>query len=250
MSDKGAFTGADRRRAGKFGHCDGGTPFLDEIGDMPPLMQTKLLRVLQEQQFERVGGTETVKTDVRLIAATNRNLGRLVSEGAFRPDLYYRLNVFPIRLPAYVHQLLVKWRRAAAALEAELGRPATEEEIASHLRLSRRKLKLVRQAIDIVSACPQHDQVDAPSVDEMISDRRGQTPFEQTASSEMLDVVLDRLTQLEEREQTVLRLRFGPDGEDPRTLNEIGDQLGLTRERVRQIERVAMKKLGDLLEAC
>jgi two-component system nitrogen regulation response regulator GlnG len=97
--EKGAFTGADRRRIGKFEQCSGGTLFLDEIGDMTPMTQTKILRVLQGQQFERVGGGETVRADVRLIAATNRDLEAMVAEGPFRGDLYYRLNVFTIRLP-------------------------------------------------------------------------------------------------------------------------------------------------------
>ncbi|MCC6417853.1 MAG: sigma-54-dependent Fis family transcriptional regulator [Gemmataceae bacterium] len=97
--EKGAFTGAERRRIGKFEQCSGGTLFLDEIGDMSPLTQTKLLRLLQEQRFERVGGNETIQTDVRLIAATNRDLEGLVTAGRFRSDLYYRLNVFSIRLP-------------------------------------------------------------------------------------------------------------------------------------------------------
>jgi two-component system nitrogen regulation response regulator GlnG len=98
--ERGAFTGADRQRVGKFEQCHEGTLFLDEIGDMTPLTQTKVLRVLQEQAFERVGGTETVRTNVRLIAATNADLGRLVADGRFRQDLYFRLNVFPIQLPA------------------------------------------------------------------------------------------------------------------------------------------------------
>jgi two-component system nitrogen regulation response regulator GlnG len=97
--EKGAFTGAERKRVGKFEQCSGGTLFLDEIGDMTPLTQTKVLRVLQEQAFERVGGGETVRTDVRLIAATNRDLEKLVASGQFRADLYYRLNVFSIKLP-------------------------------------------------------------------------------------------------------------------------------------------------------
>src|SRR5262249_30251392 len=92
--EKGSFTGAYHRRVGKFEQCSGGTLFLDEIGDMTPLTQTKLLRVLQEQTFERVGGNDTIQTDVRLIAATNRNLERLVATGRFRKDLYYRLNVY------------------------------------------------------------------------------------------------------------------------------------------------------------
>jgi DNA-binding NtrC family response regulator len=98
--EKGAFTGADRRRIGKFEQVSGGTLFLDEIGDMPLALQAKMLRVLQEQEFERVGGNETVRTDVRLIAATHRDLKTWASDGKFRPDLYYRLSVFTIHLPA------------------------------------------------------------------------------------------------------------------------------------------------------
>jgi nitrogen regulation protein NR(I) len=97
--EKGAFTGADRRRIGKFEQCNGGTLFLDEIGDMPLATQGKILRLLQDQKFERVGGNETIQTDVRLIAATNRDLKAFSEQGKFRPDLYYRLSVFTIRLP-------------------------------------------------------------------------------------------------------------------------------------------------------
>ena len=97
--EKGAFTGADRRRIGRFEQCNGGTLFLDEIGDMPLTLQAKLLRVLQEQTFERVGGAETVTTDVRIISATHRDLVARVSEGTFRADLFYRLAVFNIHLP-------------------------------------------------------------------------------------------------------------------------------------------------------
>jgi DNA-binding NtrC family response regulator len=97
--EKGAFTGAERRRIGKFEQCNGGTILLDEVGDMPPPAQAKLLRVLQEQVFERLGGGETIRTDVRLIAATHRDLKAWSVEGRFRPDLYYRLGVFTIHLP-------------------------------------------------------------------------------------------------------------------------------------------------------
>src|SRR5207245_4435072 len=92
--EKGAFTGADRRRIGKFEQCNGGTIFLDEIGDMPLALQAKILRWLQDQTFERRGGNETVRTDVRLIAASHRDLKAWAAEGKFRPDLYYRLGVF------------------------------------------------------------------------------------------------------------------------------------------------------------
>jgi two-component system nitrogen regulation response regulator GlnG len=97
--EKGAFTGAERRRIGKFEQGNGGTLFLDEVGDMTPLTQTKILRVLQEQRFERVGGSEPLRTDARLIAATNADLERLVATARFRSDLYFRLRVFTIRLP-------------------------------------------------------------------------------------------------------------------------------------------------------
>ncbi len=97
--EEGAFTGATSRRRGKFEQADGGTLFLDEVGDLPRELQGKLLRVLQEQSFERVGGSETITTDVRIVAATNKHLQAEVEEGAFREDLFYRLNVFPLRLP-------------------------------------------------------------------------------------------------------------------------------------------------------
>jgi two-component system, NtrC family, response regulator AtoC len=97
--EKGAFTGADRRRIGKFEQCNGGTLFLDEMGDMPLALQAKVLRLLQAQVFERLGGNETVRTDVRLIAASHRDLKAWSAEGKFRPDLYYRLGVFTIHLP-------------------------------------------------------------------------------------------------------------------------------------------------------
>ena len=97
--EKGAFTGADKQRIGRFEQADGGTLFLDEIGDMSPNTQAKILRVLQEQEFERLGGTRTIKADVRLIAATNRDLTTMVEAGTFRDDLYYRLNVVAIEMP-------------------------------------------------------------------------------------------------------------------------------------------------------
>ncbi len=97
--EKGAFTSADKQRIGRFEQADGGSLFLDEVGDMSPSTQAKILRVLQEHEFERLGGTKTIKVDVRLIAATNRDLAEMVAMGTFREDLYYRLNVVSIDMP-------------------------------------------------------------------------------------------------------------------------------------------------------
>jgi formate hydrogenlyase transcriptional activator len=98
--ERGAFTGALQRRLGRFESADGGTLFLDEVGELPPEAQVALLRVLQDREFERVGGSHTISVDVRVLAATNRDLGAAVAQGTFRQDLFYRLNVFPIQMPA------------------------------------------------------------------------------------------------------------------------------------------------------
>jgi two-component system nitrogen regulation response regulator GlnG len=127
--EKGAFTGADRKRIGKFEQVSGGTLFLDEVGDMPLALQAKVLRVLQEQAFEPVGGNETVRTDVRLTAATHRDLKTWSEQGKFRPDLYYRLNVFTIHLPPLRERgddLAVLVRHFVRRFSRELGREVQE----------------------------------------------------------------------------------------------------------------------------
>src|SRR5438105_10377806 len=127
--EKGAFTGADRKRIGKFEQCNGGTLFLDEVGDMPLALQAKMLRLLQEQSFERVGGNETVRTDVRLIAATHHDLKADSAEGKFRPDLFYRLGVFTIHLPALRERgddLPLLARHYLRRFSGELGREVRE----------------------------------------------------------------------------------------------------------------------------
>jgi DNA-binding NtrC family response regulator len=124
--EKGSFTGADHRRIGKFEQCNGGTIFLDEVGDMAPLSQAKLLRLLQEQRFERVGGNETIKTDVRIIAATNRDLEAMTASGTFRTDLYYRLNGFTIKVPPLRERgddLLLLIEAILSRLARDLGKP-------------------------------------------------------------------------------------------------------------------------------
>lgn len=137
--DKGAFTGADKARRGRFEVADGGTLFLDEVGEMSAALQAKLLRVLQERSFERVGGTTTLDVDVRLVAATHRDLRAEVKRGAFREDLYYRLHVVPVCLPPlrergrdvvllarrFLGELGRRYKREAL----RLGRPAEAAEL-------------------------------------------------------------------------------------------------------------------------
>ena len=139
--EKGAFTGALNARKGRFEMADGGTLLLDEIGDMPLPMQVKLLRVLQERSFERVGGTQTIKCNVRVIAATHRDLEAQIARGGFREDLYYRLNVFPIEMPAL--------RERAEDL------PALVEVIAARLaREGRGSLRFAADALAALAAYP------------------------------------------------------------------------------------------------
>ncbi len=124
--EKGSFTGAMERRRGRFELADGGTLFLDEVGDLPMEVQIKLLRTLQEREFERVGGNETIKVDVRVVSATNRNLEKMIEEGEFREDLYYRLNVFPINLPPLrdrLDDLPVLANHFAAKFARQMGTP-------------------------------------------------------------------------------------------------------------------------------
>ncbi|GAB2594915.1 sigma-54 dependent transcriptional regulator [Nitrincola alkalisediminis] len=138
--ERGAFTGAISSRAGRFEMANGGTLFLDEIGDMPLPMQVKLLRVLQERQFERVGGSKTIEVDVRIITATHKHLETMIHEGEFREDLYYRLNVFPIEvpplreriedLPLLINELVQ--RLAAQGLDPIQFHPAALESLRCH----------------------------------------------------------------------------------------------------------------------
>jgi transcriptional regulator with GAF, ATPase, and Fis domain len=138
--ERGAFTGADKMKPGRFEMAAGGTLFLDEVGELPPTVQAKLLRVLQEHEFQRVGGTATLKADVRLVAATNRDLERAVSAGTFREDLFYRLNVFRIHLPALRERgddVLLLARHFVREIGARLGRgePVVSRDAEEALRM-------------------------------------------------------------------------------------------------------------------
>jgi transcriptional regulator with GAF, ATPase, and Fis domain len=137
--EKGSFTGALQRRVGRFELAEGGTIFLDEVGDLPPDTQVALLRVLQEREFERVGGTQSIKVNVRVIAATNRDLNAAVSSGSFRSDLFYRLQVFPIEIPP------LRERREDIALLVEYFIDRYARKARKNIRrVSRQTLKLLQ----------------------------------------------------------------------------------------------------------
>jgi len=135
--ERGSFTGASQERKGRFEMAHGGTLFLDEIGDISPAFQTKLLRVLQEREFERVGGSKTIRVDVRLVAATNRNLEEAVAKGEFREDLYYRINVVSIFLPS------LRERREDVPLLAEYFLRHANEESDKHLKFSQEAMQVL-----------------------------------------------------------------------------------------------------------
>jgi sigma-54 specific flagellar transcriptional regulator A len=199
--EKGAFTGALTTRQGRFEIAEGGTLFLDEIGDMPMPMQVKLLRVLQERTFERVGSNKSLSTDVRVIAATHRNLEDSIASGAFREDLYYRLNVFPIEMPALrermedvpllANELIVRLQR--------LGRGAFQLTPAAYASLSRypwpgnvRELANLMERLAIMFADGVVDYGDLPEkyqVEGVGADQSFAMPELQTASPAVLPAV-------------------------------------------------------------
>ncbi len=163
--EKGAFTGATEKRLGRFELAHGGTIFLDEIGEVPAEVQVKLLRVLQEHEFERLGGRETIRVDVRVIAATNRDLLRAVADGAFRQDLYYRLNVFPLRVPSLrerredipllVHYFVTRYAARIGRKISAVAEEAMERLVAYPWPGNVRELENVIERAVILSAGPE-----------------------------------------------------------------------------------------------
>ncbi|HKL25181.1 MAG TPA: sigma-54 dependent transcriptional regulator, partial [Desulfuromonadales bacterium] len=157
--EKGAFTGAAKQKAGLFESAEGGTIFLDEIGELPAMMQVKLLRVLQENEYRRVGGTKSLQTDVRVLAATNRNLEEAVAEGSFREDLYYRFNVIRIDLPALRQRredipamIDFFWERFTGQLEVKVDESAMRRLIDYHWPGNVRELENVIERATVLGA--------------------------------------------------------------------------------------------------
>jgi len=215
--ERGAFTGATARREGRFALADGGTIFLDEIGDLPLELQGKLLRVLQEGEFEPVGGSRTRRVDVRIIAATNRDLEEAVQAGAFRADLYYRLGVFPLHLPPLRDRgedVLVLAERLAATLARRLGRTAPRLEAADVAALlgyawpgNVRELRNVLERALITSADGRlHLARALPAAGPVAAPEEGEPPRDRRILSEQALRRLERDNMLAALERTGWRI--------------------------------------------
>src|SRR5690606_17719199 len=180
--EKGAFTGAVNRSIGKFEEAHGGTPFLDEIGDMPPEAQTRLLRALQSGRIRRVGGREEIAIDVRIIAATNRDLAPMIAAGTFREDLYYRLNVVPIHLPPLrerkgdVRPLTRHFLRQAAEEGLPQRRLSAEAAALMEAHPWRGNVRELRNFVFRAALLSREEEIDVATVRQMLAERGGDEP--------------------------------------------------------------------------
>jgi transcriptional regulator with PAS, ATPase and Fis domain len=202
--EKGSFTGATHQKKGKFEMADGGTVFLDEIGDMPMATQAKLLRALQEKEFERVGGTAPIRVDVRFIAATNKNLLQMIQEGRFREDLYFRLNVFSILVPPLRERredisALTGHFLEAAARPAKLSAAALQVLIGHPWAGNIRELKNVIERASIMS---EDGIIDVAHLPETI--RQGNQKVFRSLSA---DLPIDERMKLLEKEMIIDALK-------------------------------------------
>ncbi len=256
--EKGAFTGADRRRIGKFEQCNGGTIFLDEVGDMSPVTQSKVLRLLQEQRFERVGGTETIATDVRIISATNRDLEKMVEEGEFRLDLFHRLNAFEILLPAlrergedlprliehYLHRFNESLGKSISGFSEEAARlltnfrwPGNIRQLQSVIRKSMLMATspvilpefLPEEVVSQASSSNGRKPVSAVNEDESGFDRFCQQRHEAGSNN----LYAEALEWMERR--LVTRVLQGCDGNQSKAAEQLGITRGSLRTKIRSL---------------
>ena len=228
--EKGAFTGASNRKRGKFEVANSGTIFLDEIGDMSLKTQAKILRILQEQKFERVGGTRTLTVNVRVIAASNKDLEREIEKGAFREDLYYRLNVIPIEVPPLRNRtedipLLVETFLKEFSEEGHCGLKTVTPRAIEHLKLYRwpgnvRELKNLVERLAIMTESEVIDEADIPS-----SYKRKDT---MTLEAGILDV--DSLKEAKKEFEKMYILRRLSENEN--NISQTADSIGVERSHL------------------
>ncbi|MAE93408.1 MAG: hypothetical protein CL910_01980 [Deltaproteobacteria bacterium] len=240
--EKGAFTGADARRAGRFEAADGGTIFLDEIGDMAPETQAKVLRVLQERSFERVGGTKPIEVDVRIVAATHRDLEKDVASGRFREDLYYRLKVVELKLPA-----LRERREDLAALADRFGRQVAERLGRPQKALAEEALgalarhgwpgnvRELRNVIEQAAVLAAEDEIKAEDLN--LSGGSGVTPFDDAEPLPGQSFSDAKKASVERFERNyLLRALRAHDGNISRTADAIGMVRQSLQQKIRDLD--------------
>lgn len=226
---KGAFTGAIKDKLGKFELANGGTIFLDEIGDISKEMQVKLLRVLQEREFERVGGTQTIKVNIRLIAATNKNLEKMVKEGAFREDLYYRLNVIPVTLPPLrkrkgdIPLLVEHFIEKICKRENIQGKKITADVLEAFERYHwPGNIRELENIIERMIALSEEDILDQYSLPKYMN------VSIKNENKSMINLIDGELTTLEAYEKQIIKLAL----EKYKSYNKAGKVLGITHRTV------------------
>ena len=259
--EKGAFTGAIRMKVGKFEYGDGGTIFLDEIGEIPPLLQVKILRILQEREFERIGGNQPIKVDVRIIAATHKDLPQAISRGEFREDLYYRLNVVPLHLPPLrerredipllARHFLLKYREKFKKEMDAISQESLNRMLLYSWPGNVRELENVIERAVIMSKGSLIQAVDLP---EEKTSRAPEPAGDSRLSKALYDLPLAEAAEMFERsycEETLRRSegRVGAaarhSGVNPRSFNRKMNRYGLNKQHYKTKKTDRMGKMGQ-----
>ena len=240
--EKGAFTGAEARRAGRFEAAQGGTIFLDEIGDMAPETQAKVLRVLQERSLERVGGSQSIDVDVRVIAATHRDLEKDVAEGRFREDLYYRLKVVPIELPPLRERredIPALSDRFLSQVAERLGREKKQLSTEALQRLARHawpgNVRELHNAIEQAAVLASGDEIAADELGLVQGDTAAALPVELTNDAATFSEAKKGMIERFEREYLLAALR-AHDGNVSRTAQSIGMVRQSLQQKIRELD--------------